>query len=104
MDIDLRNTPDVSKFETLTGAALATISPAAANLRDANGLPCRTITVTLEVGEVRYRIDGGAPGAAAGAGHRVLAGQSFAVGGTGSCSRLQFYVVVDATLALSFGY
>lgn len=103
MDLDLKNTPDVQKFETLTGVAGDTISPTAANLVLA-GLPCRTLTITVEVGEIRYRIDGGAPGVAAGNGHQVIAGQSFSIGGTGVCSRFTAYVVADATLAVSFGF
>lgn len=104
MDLDLRLTPDVTKFETLADTAGNVIAPTGANLRDLNGLPCRTITVTVEIGTVRYRIDGGSPSATPGDGHQVDAGQSFAVGGVGACSRLQFYVVADATLALSFGF
>ena len=103
MDLDLRNTPDVQKFETVSGAAGNTISPSGANLT-LDGLPCRTLSVTVESGEIRYRIDGGAPGAAVGNGHRVTAGQSFTVGGTGVCSRFSCYVVADVVMAVSFGF
>lgn len=104
MDLDLRFTPDVTKFETMTIAAGATGSPAAANLVDGNGLPCKTITITVETGDVRWRVDGGTPTAAVGDGHYVLGPSSFAIGGTGIVGRLIFYAIADAKIALSFGY
>jgi hypothetical protein len=94
---------DVRKFEILAGAAGAVIAPTAANLT-LGGLPCKTITITVESGDVRYRMDGGVPSVAIGDGHLVEGPSTFAVGNPGNVNRLQFYVIADAVIALSFGF
>lgn len=103
MDFHVGDGIDVRKFETLTIAAGATGAPAAANLT-LDGLPCKTITITVETGDVRWRIDGGVPSAVVGNGHLAEGPVTFAVGNPGNVNRLQFYAIVDAVIALSFGF
>jgi hypothetical protein len=103
MDFHVGDGIDVRKFETLTGLAGAVVAPSAANLT-LDGLPCKTITVTVESGDVRWKVDGGVPSVAAGDGHLAEGPASFSVGNPGNVNRLQFYVIADAVIALSFGF
>lgn len=103
LDFNVGSGIDVRKFELLTIAAGNTGAPAAAYLT-LGGLPCKTITITVETGDVRWRIDGGAPSAAVGDGHLAESPITFAVGNPGNVNRLQFYAITNAVIALSFGF
>ena len=103
LDFDVARGLDVRKFEILSGLAGTILAPATANLT-LDGLPCKALTITVESGDVRWRCDGGAPSAADADGHFVSGPETFSLGNPGNVNRLQFYVIADADIGVSFAF